>query len=96
MCEEEQLDERLVDPYRAVSSAVRFPVPGLSLKEVEAFAGIERESAIRDAQNALVMYHRTLDSDESDSVGLWEALSVYAEDDIVGLGEVVNYLRDLG
>ncbi|MDF1595712.1 MAG: ribonuclease H-like domain-containing protein [Acidimicrobiia bacterium] len=88
----EQITVRHVDMFLAVKAALRLPTAQLSLKAVEPFAGIEREGSLADAESALAAYKRIRRRPDQGAIA---ALVTYAAEDIVGLAEVLTYLREI-
>ena len=95
-CEEEldQLlrDQVFVDLFKVVREAVRISQPSYSIKKVEAFYMDERETAVTDGGDSVIMFERWLeDGDET----ILEAIADYNRDDCLSTLKLRDWLLGL-
>ena len=95
-CEEEldQLlrDQVFVDLFKVVREAIRISQPSYSIKKVEAFYMDERETAVTDGGDSVVMFERWLEEGEET---ILEAIADYNRDDCLSTLQLRDWLLGL-
>ena len=83
---------RHVDLYMWTVQNLRFPFPGLTLKEVGAYYAVPRLSDIQGGFEAVALYHRYLRARDRT---IKDRLTEYNQEDLDGLATVTNAIRAL-
>jgi predicted RecB family nuclease len=84
-----------LDMYQFMVRNVRLPIPGMGLKEVARYFGIERKSAIVDGIEANRIYAAFLQARGTDREKLRRELQQYNQDDLDCTARVVPKLREI-
>jgi len=94
---EEELDQLLrdevfVDLYKVVREAMLISQPSYSIKKVEAFYMDQRDTAVTDGGDSVVMFERWLEDDDSK---ILEEIAAYNRDDCISTLKLRDWLLQL-
>ena len=94
---EEELDQLLrdevfVDLYKVVREAMLISQPSYSIKKVEAFYMDQRDTAVTDGGDSVVMFERWL---EEDDAKILEEIADYNRDDCISTLKLRDWLLEL-
>ena len=94
---EEELDQLLrgevfVDLYKVVREAMLISQPSYSIKKVEAFYMAERDTAVTDGGDSVVMFERWLDEGEE---SILQEIEAYNRDDCISTLKLRDWLLRL-
>ncbi len=94
---EEELDQLLrdevfVDLYKVVREALLISQPSYSIKKVEAFYMDQRDTAVTDGGDSVVMFERWL---EEDDPAILEEIADYNRDDCISTLKLRDWLLEL-